>query len=211
MKRSIVVITSLILFAAGGARAQEAAPPATAPADAAAGDDLPGLDVRSKFDFNRTADELVAKYDKDPLGRITEHMGAAAELLAQLNTNEPTQPKQQIILANLDKYIEMLEKREKKVKAGGGANPNRPLPDSVIAKGPGGQGDMNDPANSVRNWGQLPPKQREQILQSQNEGFPSGYESILSSYYRRLAQESVDSPAPTAAAAAPTTGAASSR
>jgi hypothetical protein len=57
---------------------------------------------------------------------------------------------------------------------------------------------MHDPKAGTRTWGQLPPKQREQILQSQNEGFPAGFESILSSYYKRLAQED-------GAAASPTT------
>ena len=69
---------------------------------------------------------------------------------------------------------------------------------------------MRDPNASSRLWGQLPAKQREQILQSQTEGFPSGYESILSSYYKRLAQgkrrerrEMFPPPAPAAQPATP--------
>jgi hypothetical protein len=48
---------------------------------------------------------------------------------------------------------------------------------------------LHDPAAGTRVWGQLPPKEREQILQSQTEGFPPGYESVLASYYNKLAQQ----------------------
>src|SRR5207237_435646 len=36
-----------------------------------------------------------------------------------------------------------------------------------------------------------PPRQRDAIIQSKTEGFPPGYESLLQSYYQRLAQEKV--------------------
>jgi hypothetical protein len=198
-KRSISV--ACLLLTACIARGQDAAAPATAPAE----DNIPVADMSSKFDYHRMANELIAKYDKDPIGRIAKDMGEATSLLTQLKTNDPTQPQQQQIVASLDALIAMLEKQQKKMKAGGGLNPNRPLPDSVIAKGPGGMRDMNDPNASNRQWGQLPPKQREQILQSQNEGFPAGFEAILSSYYKRLAAESVDGGAQPSAAPAPTT------
>ena len=146
----------------------------------------------SKFDLTDKTDSLVAQYDRDPFGRIAGAMGTAADLLADLKTSEPTQPKQQDIVASLDEIIAMLEKQKKNAHAGSNPNPSNPLPDSIIAKGPGGQGNMHDVGTSARLWGQLSPKEREQILQSQNEGFPPGYETILSSYYKRLAQENVE-------------------
>jgi len=129
--------------------------------------------------------------DKDPLKRIVGHMGKSADLLAKLTTGDPTQTVQKGIIVDLDFIIEELEKRKKNRKSGSGADPSDPLPDSILAKGPGGQRDLRDPNASSRLWGQLSPKDRQQILQSQNEGFPSGYEAILSSYYKHLAQENV--------------------
>jgi hypothetical protein len=82
----------------------------------------------------------------------------------------------------------MLEK-QCKGGGGGGPNPSRPLADSVISGGPGGQGEMVDADDQNKRWANLPPRQREAIQQSQTEGFPAGYEAILQSYYRRLAQE----------------------
>jgi hypothetical protein len=73
---------------------------------------------------------------------------------------------------------------------------------STLAKGPGGSGPMHDAKEGTRVWGQLPPKLREQILQSQTEGFPPGYEAVLASYYAHLAQGQVP---PDAADTSPTT------
>ena len=143
---------------------------------------------------------------KDPLGHIAGEMESSKGMLADLRTSKPTQAVQQNIIADLDDFIAMLEKQKKTAKAGSGGG--TPLPDSVLAGGPGGQGDMHDPNASARLWGQLPPKQREQILQSQMQGFPAGYESILSSYYKWLAQENVsdssnNAPTPAAPATQP--------
>jgi len=142
-------------------------------------------------------DESSKSENIDAVGRIagiSGQMGTAADLLAKLTTNKPTQVTQKQVVTGLDELIAALERRKKKAKAGGGADPTNPLPDSILAKGPGGQGNLRDPNASARLWGQLSPKQREQILQSQNQGFPPGYEAILSSYYKRLAQENAEAP-----------------
>jgi hypothetical protein len=136
--------------------------------------------------------------DKDPIRRISGHMGKSADLLAKLDTGDPTQTVQRGIIVDLDAIIEELEKRKKKLKSGSSPDPDNPLPDSILAKGPGGQRDLRDPNASSRLWGQLSPKDRQQILQSQNEGFPPGYEAILSSYYKHLAQENVGDSDPSA-------------
>jgi hypothetical protein len=155
--------------------------------------------------FNPIAliDQLAAARDQDPLGYLVIDMDELTSLLDRLNTRTPVQPKQARVVAHLDRLIEILEKQ---CKGSGGANPNptKPMADSVIAKGPGGAGPLHDPQQGTRNWAQLSPKQREQILQSQTEGFPPGFESILSSYYKRLAQESVVADTAAAPATQPT-------
>ena len=150
----------------------------------------------ANYDPQRLVAWLTNQRDQDPIGFFVMDMDALTRLLDKLNTRDPVQPDQQRLVGRLDKLIEMLEKQTS--GSGGGSNPTRPMADSRIAKGPGGSGPMHDPKAGTRTWGQLPPKQREQILQSQNEGFPPGFESILSSYYKRLAQEE-------SAAAGPTT------
>jgi hypothetical protein len=123
---------------------------------------------------------------KDPFRYLQSNMVEVIEDLAASETHVPAEVTEPKIISRLDVLIEMLEKQCKK---GGGGNPNRPLPRSILAGGPGGQGDLNAPRNSRRKWAELTPKERERILQSKTEGFPVGYEDLLSEYFRRLATE----------------------
>ena len=50
-------------------------------------------------------------------------------------------------------------------------------------------GDMHSPKSGGKKWGELPPHQRDKILQSLTEGFPPHYQQILERYYKRLAEE----------------------
>ncbi len=127
--------------------------------------------------------------DEDPLVPITEGMTQIVGDLAALSTDQPVQEKQKQVVSQLDEVIKQLEEACKKAGSGGGANPTRPMADSRIAGGPGGIGDLRNPKSGTRNFGNLPAKQRDAILQSKTEGFPPGYESLLQSYYQRLAQE----------------------
>jgi hypothetical protein len=65
------------------------------------------------------------------------------------------------------------------------------MQDSRLGGGPGGINELTDPKASEKAWGGLSPREREQILQSKTDGFPAGYESLLQSYYKRLAAEKV--------------------
>ena len=129
--------------------------------------------------------------DGDPLAGITNKMTEIVGDLSDQKTDRPVQDKQKRVVSELDQIIAQLEQQKSKSGNGGGNNPTKPMADSVIAKGPGGIGDLRDPKSGTRNIGNLPPKQRDAILQSKTEGFPPGYESLLQSYYQRLAQEKV--------------------
>ncbi len=86
--------------------------------------------------------------------------------------------------------IAELEKQAQQFKAGqSSANPNRPLPDSMIKAGPGGMGKLHGPNDDGKHWAELPPHERERILQSMNDGFPAHYQSVLAQYFKRLAEE----------------------
>ena len=139
-----------------------------------------------------------AEDGEDPLAAITEKMTDVVGDLAELKTDHPVQEKQRQVVAKLDEIIMQMEKQKSKSGNGGGNNPTKPMADSVIAKGPGGIGDLRDPKSGTRNFNNLPAKERDAILQSKTEGFPPGYENLLQSYYQRLAQEKVnDDGAPT--------------
>jgi hypothetical protein len=147
--------------------------------------------------------------DEDPLRYIAFDMKDAAQDLSTLRTDQPVQAKEQRSIGRLDELIARLQKQLKNGNGGSNPNPEIPMEDSRIAKGPGGSGPLHDARAGTKEWGQLPPQERQRILQSQNEGFPAGYESILASYYSRLAQDqatdSVGDSGSADAAAMPTT------
>jgi hypothetical protein len=173
-----------------GALATASAAPTTQPAGPSPRDLDPRTLFQSKVD--RAVDGAIGEYlgarDADPLKFLARDMGVVVKDLSVPLTHRPVQVKQERIVSHLDKLIAELEKACK-AGGGGGPNPSRPMADSVIKSGPGGSGEMIDPKQGEKQWGQLPPRQREMIMQSATEGFPPGYEAILQSYFRRLAQE----------------------
>ena len=145
--------------------------------------------------------------NSDPIGPLADRMGDVVIDLSALKTNQPVQTKQKQIVSSLSDLIAQLE-HEKSGNGGGNPNPSRPMTRSQIAGGPGGSGPLHDPHAGTKLWGQLPPKERDQILQSQTEGFPPGYESVLANYYTRLSQNQpgIDSASPSVSTdAGPTT------
>lgn len=148
---------------------------------------------RSIYDqaFDKAVDKAKNGWLEDPLRHLEGDMSHVVGELTAFKTDKPVQQRQDTVTGRLDTLIKMLEK-ECSGSGGGGANPSKPLGRSILAKGPGGQGAMHDPKAGDKQWASLPPKQREQILQSRTEGFPAGFESLLQSYYQRLAQEQVE-------------------
>lgn len=126
----------------------------------------------------------------DPLGEIALEMDSVVIDLSGHATGKRTQKKQKEIVGKLDVLIARLEEEAQSMGSGAsGANPNRPLADSQIMGGPGGIGDLHAARKTGKQWGELPPHQRDRIVQSLTEGFPAHYQKILERYYKRLAEE----------------------
>jgi hypothetical protein len=97
---------------------------------------------------------------------------------------------QKQIVSKLDRLIEELEKESEQSRGGAsGANPSKPMNDSTITGGPGGIGDLHAARKTGKQWAELPPHERDRIVQSMTEGFPAHYQKILERYYKRLAEE----------------------
>jgi hypothetical protein len=135
----------------------------------------------------------------DPLKDMTEHMTVIRDDLGEWHTDMPVQDKEKKVVSELDQLIASLESH---TGTGKGNKPNSGRRQSIIVTADPVNGDLHGVDQQGRQWGQLPPKQREEILQSRTEGFPPGYESLLQNYYQQLAQEK---PADDKTAAAPTT------
>ena len=56
--------------------------------------------------------------------------------------------------------------------------------------GGSGPGEVDQRRTGVRSdWGNLPPKQREEALQQISKGLPSHYREVIEEYFRKLARE----------------------
>lgn len=97
------------------------------------------------------------------------------------------------VIESLDKLISELEQQQQKsasMSSGGqGSQSQSPLPDSRIAelKGRGEVTKRN--IGSEAGWGDLPPREREEVLQQIGREFPSHYRDVIEQYFRKLAAE----------------------
>jgi hypothetical protein len=144
---------------------------------------------------------LSSGVQKNPMEATRLHATVATDGLSDDQTGPDVQAKQKQVVSGLDAMIKELEDEQRKKKQGnGGSNPNpqKPMTKSVLAKGPGGSGPLHDSRGGIGAMGKLDEKQRDQIQQSQTQGFPPGYDSVLANYYARLAQEQSPSDGKTA-------------
>jgi hypothetical protein len=121
---------------------------------------------------------------------IANKMSGVVDELGKKVTGAPVQTEQKVIVRDLDELIASLEKQAQQARAGIKLNrPMRGMDDSRIGSGNGEIGDLVNPGDGGKDWGQLTPRERDRILQSMTEGFPPEYRTVLERYYRRLAEE----------------------
>jgi hypothetical protein len=95
------------------------------------------------------------------------------------------------VIDSIDKLIKKLEDQQKQ-QANNQSNSlqsSKPAKDSTPM---GGRGPGEVTKKNIGNrsgWGDLPPKEREEALQSIGRDFPSHYRDIVEQYFRRLATE----------------------
>ncbi len=102
---------------------------------------------------------------------------------------------EQEVIDKLDKMIEKLEqqRQEMMAQASGRANgkqPSMPASDSSLPNMQA-SGDV-DPKKLLEDadWGDLPPKERQEALQVLSKDFPSHYREVVEEYFRKLATDS---------------------
>jgi len=97
------------------------------------------------------------------------------------------------VIASLDKLIEQIEQQQQQQSSAGAATPTgQPAEDSRILGG-SGPGDVADKRlGPPGGWGDLPPKQREETLQSIGRQFPAHYRDVIEQYFRKLADQGTD-------------------
>jgi len=158
----------------------------------------------------------VPEDDVDPLLAVARRMRVVGKQIAQARCGPETQQAQQAILADLDELIRQARRRGGSCSGScapkpGGTKPREGAPPAgkpgAGQPKPGGSGqatpgtaqagrpgaarpDMDQMRVMLKQlWGELPERQREQMLQLPVEEFLPEYEGMIEDYFERLSQE----------------------
>jgi len=130
----------------------------------------------------------------DSLDEIARLMDDIRRRLDLARAGKVVRDEEEQVIAKLEKMIEELEKqRQQQQQAGngGGSQPSNPMQDSQTAqlKGPG----EVDPKSLGKKdgWGNLPPQQRQEVLQQIGRELPAHFRETIEEYFKRLAQDGV--------------------
>ncbi len=141
----------------------------------------------------------LANREPEQMGEVADLMDYSGRRLKSADGGEVVQTRQQRIIDLLDRLIKEAEEQEKNSCKGGGASgssgrsgrsPSNPMQDSRL---PGGASSGESlragrRANPGEVWGNMPPGERERILQALRESFPSRYRQLVEQYYEELAK-----------------------
>jgi len=134
------------------------------------------------FDWERQSKEEETQ-------NIARQMNDVRRRLGQGRTDDETQDAERETLQSLDKLIERLEQQMQKQRQQGneGQQSNNPAEESERFKQKGAGNVDRREFSQGDNWGNLPPKEREEALLKIEKEFPSHYRDIIEQYFREMA------------------------
>jgi hypothetical protein len=129
----------------------------------------------------------------DSLDEVSRLMDNIKIRLGHGRAGKRVRTEEKDVVDKLDKMIEQLEQQASAAAAAGaagGANaPSTPMEDSMPGGG-SGPGNVDPKQLGTRtDWGNLPPKQREEALQQLSKDLPSHYRDVIEEYFRKLARD----------------------
>ncbi|MGI8980388.1 MAG: hypothetical protein ACR2FY_14265 [Pirellulaceae bacterium] len=127
----------------------------------------------------------------DSLDEIARLMSDVGRRLDLARAGKKVRDEEESIVAKLEKLIEEKEKQQQQQQQQQQQSSN-PAQDSTPAGGPRGKGEV-DPKNIGKKdgWGNLPPKERQEVLQQIGRELPAHFRETIEEYFRRLAQDGV--------------------
>jgi hypothetical protein len=134
--------------------------------------------------------------DKDSLDHVARRMDDIRRRLDLGRAGEKVRTIEDGVIESLDELIKKLEEQQRQQQqqqnSGNSGNNIRSANPALDSRIIGGRG----PGNATRRdigaesgWGDLPPKQREEVLQQIGREFPAHYRDVVEQYFRRLATE----------------------
>jgi hypothetical protein len=133
----------------------------------------------------------------DTLDEVARLMDSIRRRLKLARVGQRVRKEEDEVIAKLSKMIDELEKQRQEAEIqmsqgnpSGNPAPATPQSDSRAAGGRG-KGDV-DPKKLENhgNWGNLPPKERQEAMQQISKELPAHYREAVEEYFRKLARES---------------------
>ncbi len=130
---------------------------------------------------------------EDSLDHISRRMRDVTRRLELGHAGPGVQAVQSGVIDSLDKLIKKLEEQKKQQASGGAGSSGgsmsdgRPMEDSQLAGGKGRGEVKKRNLGKTAEWGDLPPRQREDALQQIGRDYPAHYREAIEQYFKRLA------------------------
>lgn len=139
----------------------------------------------------------LARLEVDSLDHISRRMDDVSRRLEQGKSGSETQQLEKGVVESLDKLIERLEKERKQREQQQSSSPqgsnniksSRPAQDSMPMQGKGPGDVTRKELLPGQDWGNLAPRERQELLQQVTREFPAHYRDAIEQYFRRLANE----------------------
>lgn len=140
--------------------------------------------------------EDLKQLREETLDHIARRMKDVERRLGLYRAGPRVRQIQDKIIEDLDKIIKRLEEQQQQQSSssssggsgGSSIRSSRPASDSRIIGGKGpGEVEKRD-VGSGSGWGNLPPRERENILQEISKEFPAQYRQKIEQYFRKLAE-----------------------
>lgn len=131
----------------------------------------------------------------DTLDEIARLMSDVQRRLELARAGKKVRDEEETIVAKLEKLIEEKEKQQQQQQQQAQAQGNQssnPAQSSTPAGGPRAKGEV-DPKDIGKKdgWGNLPPKERQEVLQQIGRELPAHFRETIEEYFKRLAQDGV--------------------
>lgn len=156
--------------------------------------------LENKGDIPRRYETVAVLMEADLKPLKTDSLDEVARLMDDIErrlglgrAGKRVRKEEDDVVAKLDKMIDELEKQQQQQQAAagsaGGAQSSSPMQDSMPGGGSGPGNVDNRDVGSRADWGDLPPKKRQEALQQIAKGLPSHYREVIEEYFRKLARD----------------------
>jgi len=129
---------------------------------------------------------------QDSLDHIARRMDDIRRRLDLGRTGPKVRQVEDGVIESLDELIKKIEEQQQQQQSNSAGNtlrPSHPAQDSVPMGGKGPGDVTKRDIGSQSDWGDLPPKEREEALQQIGRDFPSHYRDVIEQYFKILASE----------------------